>query len=214
MAARRLPVYLVLDVSGSMTGEPIAAVQAGVDLLKSSLLQNPHALETAYLSVITFSETASQVVPLTELSSFQTPTLTASGTTSLGEALRVTKQSIEKEVLPNSGEVRGDWKPLVFLMTDGQPTDDWQAGLAEFKTIKTGMVIACGAGPDADANMLKQITENVVTLANADASSIAQYFQWVTASVGVSSQRVDLTKSETSTSLSELPPPPPVINLV
>jgi uncharacterized protein YegL len=212
--ARRLPVYLVLDVSGSMTGEPITAVQTGVDLLVATLRQDPQALETAYLSVITFDETAKQAVPLTELASFQPPVLQAGSTTGLGAALRMTKECIQKEVLENSGEVKGDWKPLVFLMTDGLPTDDWQSGLAEFKSIKTGMVVACAAGPDADGALLKQITENVVTLATADSSSIGQYFKWLSQSIAQTSQRVDLNKSESATSLSELPPPPPVINLV
>lgn len=214
MASRRLPVYLVLDVSGSMTGEPISAVQAGVDLLCSSLRQNPHALETAYLSVITFAETATQVVPLTELGTFQTPPLHAGGTTSLGAALDMTRECMNRELIANSGDVRGDWKPLVFIMTDGLPTDDWKASLDAFKALKTGMVVACGAGPDADGTLLKEITNDVVTLANADASSIGQYFKWVTASIGVTSQKLELTKSDSSSTLSELPPPPPVINLV
>lgn len=214
MASRRLPVYLVLDVSGSMTGEPITAVQTGVDLLTSTLRQDPHALETAYLSVITFGEIAQQVVPLTELASFQPPILRAGGTTSLGHALQVTRECIDREVQLNSGEVKADWKPLIFMMTDGLPTDDWQSELSQFRQVKTGLVVACAAGPDADANLLKQITDNVVSLATADSSSISQYFKWLSQSISQSSQRVDLNKSEASNSLSELPPPPPVINLV
>ena len=51
---RRLPVYLVLDCSGSMSGEPIEAVCQGVKALVADLRTDPQALETAYLSVITF----------------------------------------------------------------------------------------------------------------------------------------------------------------
>ena len=80
---RRLPVYLVLDVSGSMSGEPIEAVRNGLQVLLSSLRQNPYALETAYLSVITFESTAKQVTPLTELASFQIPSISAGGGTSI-----------------------------------------------------------------------------------------------------------------------------------
>ena len=45
--SRRLPVYLLLDTSGSMMGEPIAAVETGVQTLVSALRQDPYALETA-----------------------------------------------------------------------------------------------------------------------------------------------------------------------
>jgi uncharacterized protein with von Willebrand factor type A (vWA) domain len=64
---RRLPVYLLLDTSGSMTGEPIEAVKNGVQVMISSLRQNPQAIETAFISIITFDSVAKQVVPLTDL---------------------------------------------------------------------------------------------------------------------------------------------------
>ena len=50
---RRLPVYLLLDTSGSMYGEPIEAVKNGVQTLISTLRSDPYALETAYISIIT-----------------------------------------------------------------------------------------------------------------------------------------------------------------
>jgi uncharacterized protein YegL len=204
---------LVLDVSGSMSGEPIEAVRNGVQVLASSLRSDPYALETAFLSVITFDGTARQVVPLTELAIFQPPDLQAGSTTSLGEALKVTKECIEREVQTSTPAAKGDREPLVFIMTNGFPSDDWQKGLLEFKKAKTGLVIACAAGPQADTNLLKQITETVVSLDTADKSTIGAFFKWVSASISVSSKKVDVTKSESS-QLSELPPPPPEISLV
>src|SRR6516162_7976963 len=95
---RRLPVYLVLDVSGSMTGEPIEACRQGLKALLADLRGDPQALETAYLSVITFSSGAQQVCPLTELTAFQEPTLTASGSTDLAAALNTLEQCVDREV--------------------------------------------------------------------------------------------------------------------
>ena len=193
---RRLPVYLLLDCSGSMYGEPIEAVKNGVQVLVSTLRQDPYALETAYLSIITFDSSAQQVSSLTELSAFQQPNIQA-----------------DQEVTKTTAEQKGDWKPLVFIMTDGEPTDDLNKGLAEFKKRKWGMVVACAAGAGANTDTLKKITECVVSLDTADSATIKAFFKWVSASVSSGSMKVEETGAE-ATTLSELPPPPPEVNIV
>lgn len=210
---RRLPVYLVLDISGSMSGEPIEAVKNGVQVLVSTLRQDPYALETAFLSVITFDSSAKQIVPLTELSMFQMPDIQANGTTALGDALSLLASKVSSEVVKSTLEVKGDWKPLVFLMTDGEPTDNLQKGLNDFKNQKFGMVVACAAGQGANTSVLKQITDVVVQLDTADSATIKAFFKWVSASVSTGSQKVESSGNEV-TGLNELPPPPPEINIV
>ena len=210
---RRLPVYLVLDTSGSMYGEPIEAVKNGVQTLISTLRSDPYALETAFISIITFNTNAQQVTSLTELASFQQPTIDAGGCTALGGALELLAQKIDAEVTKTTAEQKGDWKPLVFLMTDGEPTDDITHGLAEFRKRKTGMVVACAAGTGANTNTLKQITENVVSLDTADSATIKAFFKWVSASISTSSINLEKGEGETS-DRSELPPPPPEVNIV
>lgn len=210
---RRLPVYLLLDTSGSMFGEPIEAVKNGVQVLVSTLRSDPYALETAYLSVITFNTTAQQTVPLTELSAFQMPTLTASGCTALGDALKLLAERADAEVTKTTSEQKGDWKPLVFIMTDGEPTDDLQRGLNEFNKRKWGVVVACAAGQGANTDTLKRITECVVQLDTADSATIKSFFKWVSASISTSSMRVEDGLGEV-TGLKELPPPPPEVNIV
>jgi uncharacterized protein YegL len=196
-----------------MSGEPIEALKNGVQVMISSLRQNPQAIETAFISVITFDSKAQQIIPLTDLSTFQMVDIKASGVTALGDGLEVLSKAIDREVARTTAETKGDWKPLVFIMTDGLPTDDWQRGLAEFKKRKTGIVVACGAGSGADSNTLKAITDNVVRLDTADSQSISKFFQWVTASIGVSSTKVEDTGKEL-TGINELPPPPSELNIV
>lgn len=210
---RRLPVYLLLDTSGSMTGEPIEAVKNGMQVLVSTLRQDPYALETAFLSVITFDSTATQLVPLTDLASFQPPEIRASGATSLGAGLTLLAQSFDREIAKSTAEIKGDWKPLVFIMTDGGPTDQWQQGLSELQKRRPGLIVACGAGSAADTNVLKQISEVVVSLDTADSASIKAFFKWVSASISTGSQKIEDSGKEVG-GLNELPPPPPEVNVV
>jgi uncharacterized protein YegL len=187
---RRLPVYLVLDCSGSMMGEPIEAVRMGLRQLIGDLQGDPQALETVWLSVITFDSSAKQVVPLTEIGAFQEPTIQASGTTALGEALTLLSNCIDKEVRKTTAEQKGDWKPLVFLMTDGMPTDSWDRPADQLKKKRPGNIIACAAGPGADDSVLKRITEIVIRLQDTSPGTLGAFMKWVTASVTTTSQSV------------------------
>jgi len=210
---RRLPVYLLLDTSGSMTGEPIEAVKNGVQMMVHSLRQNPQAIETAFVSIITFDSEAKQLIPLTDLASFQTVDLKAAGTTALGAALSLLADKLENEVTKTTLEQKGDWKPIVFIMTDGVPTDDWQAGFQKLKSVKKGLIVGCAAGNNADDKVLKEIADQVVRLSNTDADSIGKFFQWVSASIATTSTKVeetgiDLTKKD------QLPPPPSELVIV
>ncbi|MCL2054095.1 MAG: VWA domain-containing protein [Oscillospiraceae bacterium] len=201
---RRLPVYLLLDVSGSMQGDPIEAVRHGVRALLSELRGDPQALETAYLSVITFNSSARQIAPLTELMLFNEPSLQAGGATALGAALRLLSDCIKNEVRRSTDTQKGDWKPLVFILTDGAPTDEWRSAAAELKSAKPANIIACAAGARADASALKEITECVVMMNTLSSGDLARFFAWVSSSVKLSSKSLD---SKPGANI-ELPPPP------
>ncbi|HNC83379.1 MAG TPA: VWA domain-containing protein [Nitrospira sp.] len=210
---RRLPVYLLLDTSGSMTGDPIEAVKSGLQMLIASLRQDPYALETAYISVITFSSDAKQIVPLTELSQFQAPNIEAAGTTAMGESLALLADCVQREVKKGTADQKGDWKPVVFMLSDGSPTDDLEKGIVALRTIRTGAFVCCAAGQSADTTALKKISEIVVNLDTADSTSIKSFFKWVSSSISVSSQKVEQGKKEVA-GLEDLPPPPPEVNVV
>ena len=209
---RRLPVYLLLDTSGSMYGDPIAAVNQGVKTLVSELKGDPQALETAYLSVITFSSQAQQVIPLTELMQFQEPNLSAGGATSLGGALLLLLERIKDEVRKSTPTQKGDWRPLVFIMTDGAMTDpaDFDSAVTELKSAKIANIIACMCGAENDTEQLKRVTECVLMMNTLAPGEIAKFFQWVSGSIKMSSKSLDAKPGENI----ELPPPPTGFTIV
>lgn len=205
---------MLVDVSGSMSGEPIESVKNGLQMLVSALRKDPQALETAYLSVITFGSGAKQVVPLTELAAFQTPELAAGGCTALGEALNLVCDCAAREVAKTTAETKGDWRPMMFLMTDGVPTDDPKSAIARFRGMKWGASVSCAAGAGADVKLLETITpECVVALDTADSASISAFFRWVSSSVSTQSKSVNETNKEVE-GLDQLPPPPPEVKVV
>jgi hypothetical protein len=67
MSVRRLPVFILLDTSGSMRGEPIHSVNVGLQAMLSALRQDPYALESVHLSIITFDIEAKEYLPLTPI---------------------------------------------------------------------------------------------------------------------------------------------------
>jgi len=195
---------MVLDVSGSMDGEPIEAVRMGLKALLSDLQDSPQAMETVWLSVITFGSSARQVVPLTEITSFVEPPLTIEGSTNLADALKLLKSRIEQEVRKNTATTKGDWKPLIFLMTDGFPDSGWEPYAADIKKMKPGNIIACAVGSGADEKALKQVTEVVVRLSDASPGTLGAFMKWATQSILVTSASVG-TKGDAAIDLPALP---------
>jgi len=115
---RRLPVYILIQTSGAMRGEPIESIKVGLEAMVASLRQDPFALESVFMSVSTFNRNAELLVPMTELESLQIPTIKqpASGPTHLGEALQFLCEKVDDEVQVSTPEKKGDWMPLLFIM--------------------------------------------------------------------------------------------------
>jgi len=193
MPLRRLPVYLIVDCSESMAGKPFDEVRAGISQLVRQLLRDPSAVETAWISVITFGRTAQVRVPLTEITAFQMPMLTLGIGTSFGAALELLQRQVKAEIRINTEDSKGDWKPLCFLMTDGEPTDQWQRIADNFKktfTCKVANVIAVTCGPDVKVTTLNRITDTVLRIADGGECSFAAFFKWVSASVKTTSAKI------------------------
>lgn len=189
---RRLPIYFLVDVSESMVGEPIQRVQDGMRTIVQELRTDPYALETAYVSVIAFAGKAMSISPLTELYKFYPPTFPIGGGTALGTALNFLMDDMDKTLVKNTLEQKGDWKPIIFLFTDGTPTDNPNQAIARWnhKYSRDANIVAISIGDNADTQILGQISENVLRLNNTDEMSFKAFFKWVTASIKATSVSV------------------------
>jgi uncharacterized protein YegL len=121
-----LTFYIVIDVSYSMNeNDSIGQANDLIKLVQDAIATNPVLADLVRISVISFSDEAEVVIPLGDLRNVShTPTLTVKGGTSYAAAFRRLREDIEADL----GQLRDDgyqvYRPAVFFITDGAPTDE------------------------------------------------------------------------------------------
>jgi uncharacterized protein YegL len=209
---RRLPVYILLETAGGMRGERIEAVKNGLDVMVSRLRQDPFALESVFISLIRFDRKPEIIVPLTELELLQIPEIEIhqSSPPHTGEALEFLCDQVEAELIKSSEDQKGDWRPLLFILTRGVPADreTFKEVVNRVKAKNFATIVACTAGSRSSDEDMKLLTNQVVHLDTADSTTLASFFKWVSSSIGVG----NLSSSNNEDVV--LPPPPPEVQPV
>jgi uncharacterized protein YegL len=209
---RRLPVYLLLDTSGGMFGEPIQALNNALSSLINALRTDPMALDTVWISIITFDRKAQLLIPLTEIASFQLPEIVCpqTGPRHTGQALEILYDNVTRDVKKSTETQKGDWKPLLFLFTKGAPNDEqaFRNAVPLIQSVGFGAIVSCAAGYLRNEQLLKLLSDNVVHLDNADSHTIKQFFKWVSETIEHGN------KSQGTGETVVLPPPPNEITVV
>lgn len=210
--SRRLPVYLLIDTSGSMKGEPIESVKVGIEAMLSTLRNDPYALETVSISIISYDKDVNQLIPLTPIDDLQMPEITTpdSGPTHMGAALEMLCEKVDKEVNKGTKEQKGDWMPLLFLMTDGKPSDiqAYNNVIPKIKSSNFATIVCCAAGPKAKTEDLRLLTDKVYQIDTLDSASLMKFFKWVSGIIGEGNKSMGATEELI------LPPPPEEVNIV
>jgi uncharacterized protein YegL len=190
---RRLPIYFLIDTSESMVGEQIQLVEEGFGAIIKELKTDPYALETVWISIIVFAGQAKTIVPLQELVTFYPPRLPIGSGTSLSKGLGHLMFELRRNIVKTTTEQKGDWKPIIFLFTDGVPTDDTQQAIAEWKQHwqRAANLVAISFGNEADTQVLSELTQHVLQFKNTTQESYREFFKWVTASIKTSSISVE-----------------------
>ncbi len=173
---RRLPIYMLVDCSCSMAGEPIEAVKHCLKSLLAELEFDSQTNEATWVSIVLFNSVARQVIQLSALHSITLPNyLDMSGVTALGEALEQLSDWIDTEVITGTS---GDWKPTVFIFTDGGVNADWERKAIQFKASNRANMIICSAGACKESADLSILTADIVNLNASSARDLVQMITW------------------------------------
>nr|WP_319539946.1 VWA domain-containing protein [uncultured Methanospirillum sp.] len=114
---------LVLDTSASMKGAKIAELNEGLKILADELIQDDLAAKRIDLAIISFGRTVEVIQQFTGISQFEPPELEAGGYTPMGAAILEAASLIEKRKAEYRETGVDYYRPWIFLVTDGQPTD-------------------------------------------------------------------------------------------
>jgi uncharacterized protein YegL len=128
----RCPCLLILDVSGSMQGQPIAELNAGLVQFKDELAADTLAAKRVEVGIITFGPVQVQQ-DFVAAATFAPPQLAALADTPMGAAIEQGLALLRqrKDIYRQAGIAF--YRPWVFLITDGAPTDSWQNAAAQIK---------------------------------------------------------------------------------
>jgi uncharacterized protein YegL len=179
-----------------MKGEAIDAVNSGLKTLFKDLRSNPFALETVFLSVISFNTTAQIVRPFDDLLRTDDLTIEAKGQSNFGLGLELLISELNENVKKSTKDTKGDWKPLVFFMTDGRPSGAWKKRLKEFLALKVGKWVICACGMKSNMEIIESMGGSIVILNNKNEQSIHEFFKWVSNSISSHSKSIDQNQTE------------------
>jgi uncharacterized protein YegL len=195
-----------------MNGEPIQALNNALSGMISNLRADPMAMETLWISIVTFDKEVKEVLPLTDLPSYNVREIICppSGPTLTGKGLEYIYEKVKTDLRKGTETQKGDWRPLLFIFTDGKPSDIqlYEEMIPKMKTLNFASIIGCAAGTKSDDDSLKGLCDVVVHLDTADSATLKSFFRWVSETIEHGN------KSMGTTDALELPPPPDEIHFV
>jgi uncharacterized protein YegL len=155
----RVACVLLLDVSGSMGGAPIAELNAGLTAYKDDLAADSLASKRVEVAIVTFGGEVQTLCDFTTAEGFQPPILVAGGNTPMGGAIREGVEMLRRRKDLYRSHGISYYRPWIFLITDGGPTDEWRSAaelVKQGEANKAFSFFAVGV-EGANVDILKQI---------------------------------------------------------
>ncbi len=183
---QRCPCILLLDVSGSMNGSPIAQLNAGLSTFRESIQKNELASMRVEVAIITFGSVVEVKQDFITVDQFNPPVLTSRGGTPMGQAINTALDKLEerKQIYKQAGI--SYFRPWVFLITDGEPTDEWHAAATRIQAMeeRKGVTFFVVGVDKANLTTLAQIAPKNRPPVRLLGLNFASMFLWLSSSLG------------------------------
>ncbi len=183
----RCACVLLLDTSGSMSGEPINALNDGLKIFRENLNQDNLAKKRIEVAIVTFDSDVKIVQDFVTADHFQPPTLTAAGLTHMGTGINLTLDMIQNRKSKYRANGISYYRPWVFMITDGEPTGELdqivELGAQRLKDEEANKGIAFFAVGVESANMSRLSQIVVRTPVKLKGLNFRELFLWLSASM-------------------------------
>lgn len=169
-----LTIYLLIDCSASMIGEPLEAVKQGIRAFVLEWREDFRAAEAACVSVIFFDSVPRRVTPLTRIEHWNEPKLFPGGTSCLEKAFSYVTQCIRDD----KERIEASFCPIVLLFTDGKVLDSWKEAARKLIEEEKASLFVCAAGARARTDLFADAAKSVISLNTLSYGDFAQCFIW------------------------------------
>ena len=183
----RCPCLLLLDTSGSMSGRPIDELNDGLATFKNEIENDALAAKRVEVAIVSIGPVKTET-NFTTIDNFYAPTLTASGNTPMGEAIVTGIELLKARKNEYKSNSISYYRPWIFLITDGGPTDSWQDASMLVKNGEQSkeFMFYCVGVEGAAMNILRQIS--VREPLKLKGLAFSELFKWLSSSLSSVSQ--------------------------
>ena len=168
VSKKSLVIFFLIDTSRSMVGKKMGELNTVMEELIPEIRRVGEADTDVKIAVLTFGTQVRWMYKPISIEDFEWSRLRADGVTNMGEAFKELNTRMSRNSFLNSPSL--SFAPVIFLMTDGYPSDDYKEALSELATnswYKFGLKAALGIGQEANDDMLAEFTGTPDTVVHA-----------------------------------------------